>query len=236
MSQLSKGALAGGDGETAAFYNEKIDFIVDDVLRNVASLSCHPYGCRVFQRILEHCVDPDKNRALDEIMKCHRALLDDQYGNYVIQHVLQYGRHVDREQILHFVLENGLLSLSRQKFASNVVEKLLKYGTDNQRKAVVREMLKVRTKVRIDPHFEALLLNSFFRTQVVDEATGPTPHTDVGCSVVLLMVRDAYANYVVQTTLDVIPDSQEKVQLLEELRSHSDELVSHHVESVHEES
>lgn len=145
VSQMSKAALANGDAETAAFFNEKIDFIVHDVLRNVASLSCHPYGCRVFQRILEHCVEPDKSRALDEIMKCHRTLLDDQYGNYVIQHVLQYGRHADREQILHFVLENGLLSLSRQKFASNVVEKLLKYGTDSQRKAVVREMLKVRS-------------------------------------------------------------------------------------------
>ncbi|KAL3945247.1 MAG: hypothetical protein SGBAC_000658 [Bacillariaceae sp.] len=203
VSQMSKAAVANGDAETAAFFNEKIDFIVHDVLRNVASLSCHPYGCRVFQRILEHCVEPDKSRALDEIMKCHRTLLDDQYGNYVIQHVLQYGRHADREQILHFVLENGLLSLSRQKFASNVVEKLLKYGTDSQRKAVVREMLKI-----------------------VDETTATMSPNDIGCSVVLLMVRDAYANYVVQTTLDVILESQEKVHLLEELRSHSDELVS----------
>lgn len=40
------------------------------------------------------------------------------------------------------------------------------------------------------------------------------------------MVRDAYANYVVQTTLDVVPESKEKQMLLEELSSHSDELVS----------
>jgi hypothetical protein len=40
------------------------------------------------------------------------------------------------------------------------------------------------------------------------------------------MVRDAYANYVVQTTLDVVPESEEKTLLLEELLSHSDDLVS----------
>lgn len=57
---------------------------------------------------------------------------------------------------------------------------------------------------------------------------------DIGCSVVLLMVRDAYANYVVQTTLDVILESQEKVHLLEELRSHSDELVSQDWEFIKE--
>lgn len=47
------------------------------------------------------------------------------------------------------------------------------------------------------------------------------------------MVRDAYANYVVQTTLDVVPDSEEKTLLLEELNSHSDELVSHKVPQRH---
>ena len=38
------------------------------------------------------------------------------------------------------------------------------------------------------------------------------------------MVRDAYANYVVQTTLDVVPESEEKQKLLEELNSHAEEL------------
>jgi hypothetical protein len=47
-----------------------------------------------------------------------------------------------------------------------------------------------------------------------------------GTSVVLLMVRDAYANYVVQTALDVVPEGEEKRLLMEELTSHSAQLVS----------
>lgn len=47
-----------------------------------------------------------------------------------------------------------------------------------------------------------------------------------GTSVVLLMVRDAYANYVVQTALDVVPEGEEKRLLTEELMSHSAQLVS----------
>jgi hypothetical protein len=48
----------------------------------------------------------------------------------------------------------------------------------------------------------------------------------VGNSVVLHMVRDAYANYVVQTTLDVVPEqSEERNLLIHELNEHSDELV-----------
>eukprot|EP00547_Thalassionema_nitzschioides_P001271 CAMPEP_0194217010 /NCGR_PEP_ID=MMETSP0156-20130528/20144_1 /TAXON_ID=33649 /ORGANISM="Thalassionema nitzschioides, Strain L26-B" /LENGTH=944 /DNA_ID=CAMNT_0038945919 /DNA_START=131 /DNA_END=2965 /DNA_ORIENTATION=+ len=195
MSNKAKQAYSVHDGERAKFFGEQIDFIINDVLENVTPLSCHPYGCRVLQRILEHCVEPKKVRALDEISKSHKVLLDDQYGNYVIQHVLQYGRHEDRESVMHIVIANGLLQLSKQKFASNVVEKLLKYGTPNQRNILVREML-----------------------QVVDDLnTG-------GSSVVLLMVRDAYANYVVQTTLDVVSEGDEKKLLLEELNAHSTQL------------
>ena len=205
MSTKAKAARDKGDDAKADFLSEQIDFIFDDVLQNTSSLSCHPYGCRVQQRILEHCVEAKKIAALDEISKCHKTLLDDQYGNYVIQHVLQFGRHSDRESILQIVVENGLLSLSKQKFASNVVEKLLKYGTPQQRKAVVREMLKV-----------------------IDNQTGALQSAgSEGSSVVLLMVRDAYANYVVQTTLDVVPECEEKRMLLEELNAHAAELVSH---------
>ena len=138
-----------GDVHRAKFLAEQIDFVIDDVLTNTAALSCHPYGCRVLQRILEHCGEQRKSAILDEIKKCHKKLLDDQYGNYVIQHVLQFGREEDRDSILQIVVESGLLGMSRQKFASNVVEKLLKYGNGNQRCAVVREMLKVSIVRRI---------------------------------------------------------------------------------------
>jgi len=61
------------------------------------------------------------------------------------------------------------------------------------------------------------------RSQKVDEHTGAPMETG-GTSVVLLMVRDAYANYVVQTALDVVPEGEEKRLLMEELTSHSAQL------------
>ena len=60
--------------------------------------------------------------------------------------------------------------------------------------------------------------------QKADDPTVPSEPGDGDTVVVLLMVRDAYANYVVQTTLDVIPESEEKRLLLEELNAHADEL------------
>lgn len=202
LSQKAKAAHDENEETKAIFFGEQIDFIVDDVLNNLSTLACHPYGCRVLQRILEHCVEGQKSMALEKISECLRTLFDDQYGNYVIQHVLQFGRVKDRDMVLEMVVENGLLKLSRQKFASNVVEKLLKYGNAEQRKTIVREMLK-KVDENTDAHVE---------------------DGNEGTSVVLLMVRDPYANYVVQTTLDVVPESEEKVGLLKELNAHSLEL------------
>jgi pumilio RNA-binding family len=201
VSTRARKSAAQGDENHAASLKEHIEFILNDVLVNAASLSCHPYGCRVLQRILEHCDQETKQAILGEVKTSHRRLLDDQYGNYVIQHVLQFGRTSDRDSILRIVVDTGLLGLSRQKFASNVVEKLLKFGNANHRRAIAAEMLKTSTD-----------------HSVVDQNPG-------GTSVVLLMVRDAYANYVVQTTLDVVPESEEKRLLFLELKRHSDELV-----------
>jgi hypothetical protein len=60
--------------------------------------------------------------------------------------------------------------------------------------------------------------------QHADDPSVCSEPTDGRTVVVLLMVRDAYANYVVQTTLDVVPESAEKRMLLEELNSHTEEL------------
>ena len=60
--------------------------------------------------------------------------------------------------------------------------------------------------------------------QVVIE--GGTGQEGVGSSVLLLMVRDAYANYVVQTAIDVVPEGNEKRMLLEELKANEVQLVS----------
>jgi len=198
VSSRSKTYQAEDKGKAVKFSME-LRFILDCVLDNIVPLSCHPFGCRVLQRILEHCVESQKSMALDCIQKSLRVLLDDQYGNYVIQHVLQFGRKSDRDVVLNIVAENGILGLSRQKFASNVIEKLLKYGNGDHRNAIVREMLKI-----------------------VDDKTVETGR----CSIVLLMVRDAYANYVVQTTLDVVPEGKDKELLLQELRNNSSKLVS----------
>lgn len=49
---------------------EHITNLLDTFAGNLVSLSQHPFGCRVMQRILEHCADPGRyNVFMTEILK-----------------------------------------------------------------------------------------------------------------------------------------------------------------------
>ena len=80
------------------------------------SLSTHPYGCRVIQRILEHCTLEQILPLLEELHDQTDRLVQDQYGNYVIQHVLEHGRPEDKSKIVS-ELRGKVLILSQHKFA-----------------------------------------------------------------------------------------------------------------------
>ena len=79
-------------------------------------LSTHPYGCRVIQRILEHCTPQQTAPILAELHEATDRLFTDQYGNYVIQHVLEHGQSEDKSRIIVKV-EHQVLMLSQHKFA-----------------------------------------------------------------------------------------------------------------------
>ena len=82
----------------------------------VFALSTHPYGCRVIQRILEHCSSEQTSSILAELHENTERLVQDQYGNYVIQHVLEHGSPDDKMAIISLVRGNVLI-LSQHKFA-----------------------------------------------------------------------------------------------------------------------
>lgn len=85
----------------------------------VYNLSTHPYGCRVIQRILEHCTTEQTNGVLAELHEQTERLVQDQYGNYVIQHVLEHGRPEDKSKIVSCI-HGKVLVYSQHKFARSV--------------------------------------------------------------------------------------------------------------------
>jgi len=63
-----------------------------------------------------------------------------QFGNYVIQYVLEHGRPQDRALVIS-KLCGQVLHLGRHKFASNVVEKALTCADANSRQMLIDEIM-----------------------------------------------------------------------------------------------
>ncbi|KAF7831057.1 pumilio-like protein 1-like isoform X1 [Senna tora] len=181
---------------------DAIHFIVSTFYDQVVTLSTHPYGCRVIQRVLEHCHDPKTQQIMmDEILQSVCMLAQDQYGNYVVQmffqikfgltnlifcslttllivaykfqHVLEHGKPHERSAIVK-QLTGQIVQMSQQKFASNVIEKCLTFGTPTERQVLVNEML------------------------------GSTDENEP----LQVMMKDQFANYVVQKVLETCDDQQ----------------------------
>lgn len=160
---------------------DKIQFIISSFSGQVPTLSTHPYGCRVIQRVLEHC--NDQHQALtqfivDEILESVFSLAQDQYGNYVTQHVLARGDARERTVIIE-KLSGSVAQLCQHKFASNVVEKCLEYSDPLTRDKLIKEIIGLG---------------------------------DANDNLLVLM-KDQYANYVIQKILDICSSDQREMLL-----------------------
>mmetsp|Transcript_15242 Transcript_15242/g.45141 ORF Transcript_15242/g.45141 Transcript_15242/m.45141 type:complete len:850 (-) Transcript_15242:551-3100(-) len=163
--------------------HERVAFIIEAFQGQIHVLAVHPYGCRVIQRMLEHCADAQKFPILDELREHVDHLVKDQYGNYVVQHMIQFGRTEDRRHVVSKVREH-LFSFAQHKFASNVVEKCMQYGSHEQKFAMI------------------------------DAFVGSGEAT---CSLIA-MIRDQYANYVIQKVID-LADRRQLDAILAEIKA-----------------
>jgi pumilio RNA-binding family len=107
---------------------DDIQFILNDIVGHVIELSTHAYGCRVIQRVLEHCSPSQVRPIVDEIIARSRELVKDQYGNYVVQHVIIHGE-TDQRNIVMQAIVPEIAKWSQHKYASNVVEACLEQAT-----------------------------------------------------------------------------------------------------------
>ncbi|KAK6395496.1 mRNA binding protein puf3, partial [Oleoguttula sp. CCFEE 5521] len=116
---------------------DTIGFIYQAFVGQVQYLSLHAFGCRVIQRCLER-QDwfPAKVRIMSELHESMgQGMVANDYGNYVVQHVVEKGTQMDRKHVFSIVIQ-GLESYSKHKFASNVVEKCIEYSDDSWRREV----------------------------------------------------------------------------------------------------
>lgn len=163
QSFFAKTAESEGDHDGASKLMGRLQFIIDYVITHIESLSLHRFGCRVVQRCLEFGTKKQISSILEAITPFNEIIVGDMYGNYVVQQAIVTGGDVYRNSVIKTLTreDGSLCRLSKQKYASNVVERVLQHGSIKQKEFIVKELLKVSAALFhvyfpfffIDPNF-----------------------------------------------------------------------------------
>lgn len=167
---------------------DRCGFIVQAFTGRVKELATHAYGCRVIQCILQHCPAHEKE-IFEELLQDIVSLTEDQYGNYVVQHVLQHASTAQCNAVFEKLKEH-FYRFSVHKFASNVMERMFGRSNEAQRGIIIDQLTK---EVEIGAQKE----------ECADgKNRSPTQ--------LFFMMKDQYANYVVQKLIDQCSDDHRR--------------------------
>ena len=114
-------------------------FIFDAVAVSVEDVARHRHGCCVIQRCLDSRHSASRTNLVARIVDKSLELMQDAYGNYVVQYVLD----VCGDDEVHAICESvvgRVCPLAVQKFSSNVMEKCLERCTDRVREEYLNEL------------------------------------------------------------------------------------------------
>lgn len=115
-------------------------FLLREFENNCIALAQQCYGCRVLQRLFEVCDEEETAKISESIIKNIDVLINDKYGNYVIQHLIQ-SKNSCRDVIFAYIIKNSF-ELSKFKFSSNVIEKCINNATPEQLEEFLTQFLK----------------------------------------------------------------------------------------------
>lgn len=154
-------------------------FIFDAVGNNCIEVGTHRHGCCVLQRCIDHASGEQKPWLIGRITEHARILVQDPFGNYVVQYIIDLNEPSFTEPVVA-TFQGCISQLSRHKFSSNVIEKCLRCSQAQSKDMIVEELLGPQEMERL--------------------------------------LRDSFANYVIQTALEFATPHQ-KYRLVESIRS-----------------
>jgi len=118
-------------------------FIVQELRGVAAEVARHRFGCRVLCRLLEHLSSSDQQTCslVDEILQDTVALCRHNFGNFVIQHVLEFGIE-EQKHTVACALCKDISGNARNQNASHAIEKALSCCSGGDRDAILGNLCR----------------------------------------------------------------------------------------------
>lgn len=146
-------------------------FIFDAVAANCVTVGTHRHGCCVIQRCVDHASGVQKAQLVQAITNCSMDLVQDPFGNYVLQYIFDLGEESFSQPMCEAFL-GAIPRLSRQKFSSNVIEKCLRIASIETRHSMIQEIINFPDfeKLADDPFANYVVQTAWDYADTTDEA------------------------------------------------------------------
>lgn len=118
-------------------------FVFQAVAASVVDVASHRHGCRIVQRCIDSARGAERRILIGAITREALTLVQDPFGNYVVQHTMQLNDMQATSDICRSLL-GRLNVLSRQKFSSNVVEACLQRCKQEDKERMITELADSR--------------------------------------------------------------------------------------------
>merc|ERR1712070_704365 len=123
---------------------EAFHFIIEELMSQngtAVHLARHRYGCRIFERLLEHGRADQVQEMVSEVLENVGPLCTHPFGNYVLQHLFEYGTKDQQRQLVASLLPR-VPKLCGDSRAAAVIAKALEYAPEEERRSLARAMLQ----------------------------------------------------------------------------------------------
>jgi hypothetical protein len=105
-------------------------FIYEELTKSAFCISKLKQGGCIFQRALDFASNEQKHILVMEILKYLSILINDEYGNFIIQQIVYLKENEFNEVIFNF-LKSNFVFLAKKKFSSNVIDKVFIFLIQN---------------------------------------------------------------------------------------------------------
>ncbi|KAH0794674.1 Pumilio-family RNA binding repeat containing protein [Histomonas meleagridis] len=118
----------------------RIPEIIECIEPRLLDLILDNCGCRVVQKLFERCPIEQLEPIVQTVLTCPVMLAMNQYGNYVVQNILESGK---REYVSALIkaFKGHFYEFSMHKFASNVIEKCIRGATKDEQYQIFEEVI-----------------------------------------------------------------------------------------------
>jgi mRNA-binding protein PUF3 len=119
-------------------------YVIDEIMSvhgGSVRASQHKYGCRIIQRLLEHCREDQAEGIIEEILTHALVVSKSQFGMHVIRHVIENGSEQHQHRLLDIMIVHGT-ELATDTYGRSVLSSAVSIANEHQVGTLRRLLLK----------------------------------------------------------------------------------------------